>query len=537
MMIYSRVAIALPLKNILPLVKVNFKMAILAIPLTIVLFLLFPRIPGPLWSLPNLTNQSTTGLSDTMFPGSVNQLSNSTEIVFRIDFKGNIPTASKLYWRGPVLSKTDGFLWEKSQYSDKKLKQNFSTIIQNISQPIEYTISLEPQKQNWLFSLEMPKIVSSQFVKDAYLSQDMQYLVKDTISQVVQYQVLSYTSFIFSANNPINKLEVQQALEYPLAANPKTWQLGQQWKKQISNPQKIIDKGLHYFIEKDFYYTRNPDLMVKNPADEFLFTYKRGFCEHFASSFVLLMRASGIPARVVTGYQGMEYNKIGDYYLVRQSNAHAWSEVWLKDKGWVRIDPTAVIPQDHIEADIFDYKQDEFNFLNLNYSDILKLQNKIKQSNWLEQVIKTASQSIDMIKYSWNNWLLAYDQNKQNSLLKWLGLNSNWQQLVILLVIIPIIILVIIIYFQLYRKVKSKDKLLQTYKQFLSRLEKKAVVICSHHGPERIKQQSIKKFPQYSKELKIIFDYYIYLRYSKASKHYSLKGFKQIVKKNEKKLY
>ncbi|MFK5894675.1 MAG: DUF3488 and transglutaminase-like domain-containing protein [Pseudomonadota bacterium] len=509
------------------LIKVNLKIALIAIPLTIALFILFPRIPGPLWTLPNLSSQSTTGLSDTMYPGSVSDLSDSAEIVFRIDFKGSIPQASRLYWRGPVLSKTDGLLWEQNEQADEKLTGRFSQRISQTDQATDYTITLEPQKQKWLFTLEMAQAIKSQFVSDAYLSNNMQFLVKHAISRVVQYQVRSYTSFTFKASN---QLELNQALIYSGDSNPKTRQLGLLWKKNIKQAEKIIQKGLNYFVEKDFYYTRKPSLMLKNPADEFLFEYKRGFCEHFASSFVLLMRAAGIPARVVTGYQGMEYNKVGDYYLVRQSNAHAWAEVWLKDKGWIRVDPTAVIPQDHIEADIFDYKKDEMGFLNLNYSDLQQLALQLKGQVWSGNLIKQFKQSLDMLQYSWNNWVLSYDQNKQQWLLALFGFKNNWQVLAILLVIIPFLMVGLIYYFQLIKKQPDKDKLIVIYQKFLVKLQNQGLQLSSHSGPQALKIQSIKKFPQQAKQLQFIFNYYIQLRYARASDVYSIKQFKKLTR-------
>jgi len=514
------------------LVNINFKIALIAMPMTVVIFVLFPRIPGPLWTLPNLSKQATTGLSDSMYPGSVNKLSDSAEIVFRIDFKGKIPPASKLYWRGPVLSSTDGFLWEQSKFSEQKLIGNYSQRIKQAKQGIDYTITLEPQKQKWLFTLEMAQSISSQFVSDAYLSNNMQFLVKHAISRVVQYQASSNTSFIFKETS---QLELSQALLYPLGSNPKTWQLGQQWQNQAkqenSHPQSIVKKGLDYFVDKDFYYTRKPSLMVKNPADEFLFKYKRGFCEHFASSFVLLMRAAGIPARVVTGYQGMEYNKVGGYYLVRQSNAHAWAEVWLGNKGWVRVDPTAVIPQDHIEADIFDYKKDEMGFLNLNYSDLQQLSQQLNQQAWVKKLIKQFKQSVDAMQYSWNNWVLGYDQHKQQWLLALFGLSGHWKSLAILLVIIPVCIIAMLYYFQLVKKVPTHDKLLRIYHAFLLKLEKNGLELSYHSGPDKIRQQSVRKFPEHSKQLNFLFNYYIQLRYAKPSRHYSLHKFKSISNK------
>lgn len=195
------------------------------------------------------------------------------------------------------------------------------------------------------------------------------------------------------------------------------------------------------------------------------------------------------------------------------------------------IDPTAVIPQHRIEDDIFDYKQDEFSFLNLNYSDILQLQNKINQNNWIEKMLKTAKYSMDIMQYSWNKWVLAYDQNKQKGILSWLGFNLNWQLLALTIVFIPILFMAVMVYFQLYRKNQSHDKVLALYQHFLLQLQKYGQDISFHAGPESIKQQSIKQFPQHIKQLTLVFNYYINLRYGASPQKYSAKFFKQLSKK------
>jgi len=253
--IFSRVP--LTTTPLLPLIRLIAKLAITAIPLTIILFLFFPRIPGPLWTLPSDDNRGTTGISGEMYPGSVNSISESNEIAFRIDFQSTVPAADKLYWRGPVLSKTDGLSWQQHPLHEKPLKAKFEQTILNPKDYVEYKVTLEPQKQKWIYTLEMGQRISSNFLKRPYLSRDMQFLVKHKISQVVQYQAYSATTFYFDLVDP---LDISLALQYPGGSNPKTFALGTQWKKQISNKQEIIDKALDLFRFKDFYYTRTPPL-------------------------------------------------------------------------------------------------------------------------------------------------------------------------------------------------------------------------------------------------------------------------------------
>jgi len=528
MAIFSRAPLTtIPLLALLRLIG---KLAISAIPLTIVLFLFFPRIPGPLWTLPSDDSSGTTGISGDMYPGSVNSISESNEIAFRIDFHSPVPAADKLYWRGPVLTKTDGFSWQQNPLHDKPLKEDFNDIILNPDDYVSYSVTLEPQKQKWLFTLEMAKKISSSFLKRPYLSHDMQLLVKHKISQVVQYKASSATTFYFQQLDP---LDISLALQYPGGNNPKTFKLGSQWKKQFTDKEIIIEKALNMFRHNDFYYTRTPPIMINHPADQFLFDAKQGFCEHFASSFVLLMRASGIPARVIAGYQGIEYNKLGDYYVVRQSNAHAWAEVWLENQGWIRIDPTAVVPQDHINDNIFDYRNRDLEFLNINYSNINQLTQKLLLDNWqlISDWSNTISQYMDNLKYTWNNWLLGYDQKKQQIIMELLGFQYRWKTMLFLMFGLIMGIIVIIFYFQLVKKIQLEAPEVRSYKKLLRKLHDYGLIIHPHDGPEKIKLLTIEKFRTEEKKINAIFNYYIHLRYSKNYQNFSKKEFKKMVTK------
>ncbi len=488
-----------------------------ALPIAIILFLFFPRIPGPLWSLPEDGQSSSTGLSDKMYPGSVSNLVDSNKIAFRVDFQGPPPPADKLYWRGPVLNETDGFLWSQqkpqaltSQISEKDL----TGLIKNRGKAVSYTVTLEPHQQKWLFALEMPSRVQGTTIKGFYLSTDFQLLNKTNIYQLTQYQVTSSTQFIL---NQVSKNELQSALKFPQASNPRTYKLGKTWQQSLSSKQEIVSAGLNYYKNMPFYYTKKPDTMLDNPSDEFLFDKKRGFCEHYASSFVLLMRAAGVPARVVTGYQGIEKNEVGDYYVVRQSNAHAWAEVWLGNdafskKGWVRVDPTAMIPPERIEADIFQTNLERLSFSSLNIPDLPRLSAQQKTS--LYNFYKQLKQSIDNLKHSWNNWILGYDQTKQNLLLKLMGFSANWQTLIFLLIgsMAGLFILFQIIYF--FRLYQQTDKVYQYYLKFIHKLNHAGLSVQLNEGPEAVKHQAIKQFPEHKIIILSIIDHYIQIRYA-----------------------
>jgi len=490
-------------ENLRLLVRLFFK----ALPIALVLFLFFPRIPGPLWSLPNDGQTSKTGLSDKMFPGSVSELMESNEVAFRVDFDGPPPAADKLYWRGPVLTETDGFLW--SQGPQTALKNSFASVVQEARNPVSYTITLEPHQQKWLFALEMPDNVDGDTIEGFYLSNDLQLLNPYNINQLTQYRVTSMTEFRL---NRVNKKEIQDALLLVGAANPKTRALGQKWRQSHDNDLKIVVTALDYFKNNPFYYTKLPDVMLDNPSDQFLFDKQRGFCEHYASSFVLLMRAANIPARVVTGYQGVEKNDVGDYYIVRQSNAHAWAEVWLSDKGWVRIDPTAVIPASRIEPDIMEANLDRMSFSSLNLPELSQL--SAQQKTAIYQFWKQVKQSIDNIKHTWNNWILGYDQSKQNLLLKFMGLTANWKNLVFLLIGGIAALLVLFQLIRLYQSYQQIDRVYRYYAKFIEKLNRAGLSVKLSDGPESVKRQAIRKLPQQQKIIQDIIDSYIQIRYA-----------------------
>lgn len=499
---------ALALKKNLYLIA---RLFVKALPIAILLFLFFPRIPGPLWSLPNEGQSGRTGLSDKMYPGSVTQLVDSNEIAFRIDFAKSIPTADKLYWRGPVLSKTDGFLW--STRKQKKLSLPFSQVVkkekENKNNTFSYTITLEPHAQKWLFALEMPFKIQGDTINGFYFNNDLQLLNKSNIHQLTQYHATSMTQFVL---NTVTANELQLSLEFPIRSNPKTYQLGQQWQATFNEPQQIVLAALNHFKDNPFYYTKQPDSMTANPSDQFLFDTQRGFCEHYASSFVLLMRAANIPARVITGYQGIEKNNIGNYYLVRQSNAHAWAEVWIEDKGWLRVDPTAMIPANRIEPDIFQTNLERLSFSSLNLPDLSKL--SAQQKTALYRFYQQIQQSIDNIKHSWNNWILGYDKTKQGLLLTLLGLSANWQNLIFLLIGGLLLIACVFQLISLYQRYQKRDKIYYYYVSFIKKLNKSGLPVTLSDGPEAIKKQACKQFPQQCVLIKFIISHYIQIRYA-----------------------
>jgi protein-glutamine gamma-glutamyltransferase len=315
------------------------------IPLAVLLFVLFPRLAGPLWGTPTEAG-GLSGLSDTMSPGSISELSLSDAVAFRVDFNGPPPPPAQRYWRGPVLSRFDGREW-RAVY--KLIAGKF---VPPQVRPLEYTVTLEPHGKVWLFALEHPTMLPrspsndplAPLVSDmAYLSYDQQLIARTAVAQAIRYTLRSSLrdSYPRPDENP------RESLQLPLN-NPRTLAFAKEMRKGVDSDRAYIAAVLKWFHDEPFVYTLAPPRLDRDPVDGFLFDTRRGFCEHYAGAFTVLLRGAGIPARVVTGYQGGEMNPDGDYMIVRQSDAHAWTEALL-DGQWQRFDPTAAVAPSRIE--------------------------------------------------------------------------------------------------------------------------------------------------------------------------------------------
>jgi transglutaminase-like putative cysteine protease len=310
-----------------------------AMPLMVAFFILFPRTTGPLWALPTDQRTGQTGLSDTMTPGNIANLIKSESIAFRAAFEDGLPPYRTLYWRGPVMVDFDGSTWKMRNYVS-----GGRTDHPRREQAVRYTVNLEPTGKNWLFALDVPGSIPA----GATLLSDMQMRYRRPLTERLRYDMTSYLDYRFGLG--ANKVQLEAALKFDEARNPRTVALGRQWAAENPDPRAVLSKAAVLYNSGTFAYTLEPPLLNRqDPFDDFLFNSKQGFCEHYAGSFTLLMRAAGVPARVVTGYQGGEVNPLNGELIVRQADAHAWSEIWVADQGWVRIDPTASVSPMRVE--------------------------------------------------------------------------------------------------------------------------------------------------------------------------------------------
>ncbi len=408
----------------------GYKIVALAVPLALILFLFFPRIQGPLWGKQQNSATGITGLSDFMEPGNVAELTLSDQIAFRVQFKERTPPSSQLYWRGIVLDTFNGKRWSVSTAPASHFPAN-STSGTEVTQDI----ILEPHNQRWLFGLDQPQYLSSfngmpTGIGESRYGQLTRYgemrspvSVTDRIRYSIVSSLVNRPAGQENSTNPLpasvtERIDLQNhALQLPAGFNPQTLLWAQQLRQQSTNPIQLANLVLHYFRDQPFRYTLDPPELGVNQIDDFMFSTRAGFCEHYASAFVVIMRDLKIPARVVTGYQGGETNPIDHWMTIRQSDAHAWAEIWVDQRGWIRIDPTAAVAPSRVERGI------NGSFPNRRLSGLLNL----SQQGWVSNIARQLRAQWDAINSGWNLWVLNYNLGKQLNLLSFLSGIENPQ--------------------------------------------------------------------------------------------------------------
>lgn len=490
------------------------KLLLQAMPLMVVMFILFPRLSGPLWSMPEDLASARTGLADSIEMGSISNLVESSEVAFRVDFKGAIPPADTLYWRGPVLWQSDGKRWER-------MPMEFGTVLPEFeprSAPLDYTVTLEASNRRWIFALDLPLALPQGLNEPVFVRPDFQLLASRDISGKVRYRVRSATRYRLAGLRPWME---RAATRLPEARNPQTRRLARSWRDQGLSDSAMVQRAYKLFREQPFYYTRQPPKLGAEPVDEFLFTTRRGFCEHYAAAFVTLMRAAGIPARIVTGYQGGERNELGDYLIVRQSNAHAWTEVWLDEQGWVRVDPTTAVPPERVEA-----ANDAARF---RTTDVTTSQGPdfplLRKAYW------QLRHSWDALNHGWNQWVLGFDRNKQRELLEKLGLRDlSWKWLIGLMAGLIAAVLGVITALTLLRRPRQRDPVLRLYQQFCNKLEKVGIIRQLDEGPADFAERAVAERPELEAMIRRISQLYIRLRYTRHRRGEGLETLRRMVK-------
>jgi transglutaminase-like putative cysteine protease len=395
------------------------------------------------------TGTATSGLSDTMSPGDISSLSLSDAVAFRVNFTDEIPAPRDLYWRGLVLTIFNGRTWTGNDpFEGPRVHEQ----VVGSGDPVSYQITLEPTRQQWVFALDMPW---SWTLPRTFMGPQQQLARARPIDQRVAYEAVSYLKYrtdVALTNRAHSFYE-----RIPPQGNKKTQELARQMRAAAASEAGFIEAVLMKFHEEEYFYTLEPPALGSNPVDRFLFDTRRGFCEHYASAFAVMMRAAGIPARVVLGYQGGELNPIGGHMIVRQSDAHAWNEVWLEGIGWRRVDPTAAVAPDRIEigrsGSMFDGVGAAWGLS--------------APSRLLHQLTLTW----DAMNAKWNEWILGYGPENQNRFMQWLGMDDpDWRKMMLTLVAIVVgLVLLISVILSLRYRSPTRDRAAILYQRFVSK--------------------------------------------------------------------
>ena len=419
-----------------------------ALPLALALWLFFPRLGSPLWQTPNAANQATSGLSDTMSPGDITDLGLSDDIAFRVHFNGDPPPRTERYYRGPVLHDFDGHTWSRT---DAGALAAPPLVFKG--KPYQYTVSLEPNQHSWLFALDWP---SQWDAASDVLTNDYMLMQATPVSTPTDIVATSYTHS--EAAHPITIGMRQRDTRLSRNHNPRTLELAAKMRSEHSDDLDYIHAVLDMFHEQPFYYTLNPPRLADDSVDGFLFDTKRGYCGHYASAFAVLMRAAGIPTRVVTGYQGGTYNRFANYWILRQSDAHAWDEVWIEGSGWLRIDPTGSIAAERVEAGLND----------------LATQGAADTSRWEQRStwFKDVRLRLDALRVMWRDRILRFSQTSQEKLLARMHIPEPDGQKVALVLAACLILAMVWLTWQVRRDLtpRTRDPVSRAYERLCRRL-------------------------------------------------------------------
>ncbi|MGD9387406.1 MAG: DUF3488 and transglutaminase-like domain-containing protein [Gammaproteobacteria bacterium] len=467
-----------------------------AVPVAAVLFLLFPRVPGPFWALPSRGAEAMSGLSDEMSPGMISRLIQSNEVAFRVSFEGALPPPEERYWRGPVLERFDGWTW-----SDLERLPRLNQPLELAGPSYRYRLTIEPHGRAWLLALDFPGAWTD---SEAFLTHEFQLVARRPVDNVRALDVQSWPGARVEAQlGPITRF---RSLRLPEGRNPRAAALARSLRAAANSDAALVDALLRQFREEPFVYTLEPPpLTSAHPVDEFLFRTRRGFCEHYASAFTMMARAAGLPARVVTGYQGGELNPLSDRLVVRQSDAHAWSEVWLEGSGWIRVDPTGAIAPDRIE---------------LGLGEALPAGERVPGAALRELFgVRTLTQGWDALNSLWTDWVLGYGPERQLALLARLGLpNADWRALVVgLTVLVAAIMGAFALWLAWRLRPPPEPEVARLYREFCRRMAAAGIPREPQEGPRDYAARVARDRPAEGPAAERITRLYLALRYEARS--------------------
>ena len=497
---------------ILPNLRLASMMLALCLPLMILFFLFAPRFQ-PFWTVPSAGGHAKTGVSDSMTPGDISNLSQSDGLAFSVKFlderfKNKAPIQSQLYWRGLVYQFFDGSTWSQHD-PDMRITASYKQLLRQENDEkrkiipqgdaINYEVIYQKTGQTWMFAIP----ATAQIKGDAFHGPDYRVMAHDPIIEPTLVTFKSYPAALRDVELPEETRALN--LQLPDNSNPKSRVLAEQLLSASASKEEYIQRVLNRYREQSYFYTlRPPVLSRQHSIDAFLFESKQGFCEHYSGSFVFMMRAAGIPARVVGGYQGGTWNEKGQFLTVRQFDAHAWTEVWLEGKGWQRFDPTAMVAPDRIERNLETAMQQEGSFLEDRFLSL----SKVKWLNGLQQ-------QLDSLQYGWRRFVLGYDgATQQNFLKNMFGEMSVRKTMLIVGGFFGVIIALWVGFLGLARKRHNEALEHQLYRRFCAIFEKKGLKREASQTPEAFSQLASLQFPDLAEQIKAFTQSYSSLCYN-----------------------
>lgn len=469
-----------------------------ALPIMLVLFFLFPRLSGPLWAMPS-SAEAGMGIDDEMSPGAISSLYGFDEIAFRVDFEGEAPSINQMYWRGLVLSEFDGIAWKigvESPLRGESYPDGTPTY--------QYRVQLEPHNRRWLFGLE--DLITPPKEK-VYLFNNYTWRQSQRVTQRLLYSAQSYE--LDYSGIELSQWQRQLNTQLPEDGNEQTKEWAVEQYQQVGDPEEFVRFVLSYIRQQNYHYTLLPEVIEQNVIDGFWLSSQEGYCEHYSSAFVFIMRAAGIPARVVTGYQGGEYNPYGDYYIIRQKDAHAWTEVWLEGEGWRRVDPTAAIHPSRVDDSLLNQTSSRDDWLT-DFDSLTTTDSEIARSIWQQISLRW-----DAMQSFWNESLMGYDKDMQFNWLSKMGINNNQWRYLGYALLATILLAGAGFGLWILSQAKSRDKVERAYRHFQTTLAKQGIGLKLSEGPKdllrRIKQEHPELYPKAERVIKR----YIAIRYQK----------------------
>jgi transglutaminase-like putative cysteine protease len=481
---------------------------LVALPLAIVLFLFFPRLAGAFWAVPR-PDEARTGLGDDMSPGSISRLVESDEPALRVRAAGLLPRPTQRYWRGPVLHDFDGYTWRR-----RRTPPGEAPALEFYGESYRYEVTLEPNTHQVLIGLDMPR-PDGQALQLARPTFDYQLIVPQALDRPLHYQMESFPHYrsVATLSPAARRLD----LNLPVNRNPRSVELARSLRAQAPSDSAFIDAVLDYFRRGNFEYTLTPPLLDPNSIDDLLFRTHEGFCGHYASAFAMLMRAGGVPARVVTGYLGGQWNPFGRYLLVRQADAHAWTEVWLDGRGWMRVDPTSVVAPGRLT--------DGFDPLG---AAGFGAERSLRSALWMRSTV----QAWQAMNAWWQDQFVSFNFTKQLSLLNWLGLpGHDWRELALLLAAGGALWSALIAWRMAPSLARSRpDALGRAWQELERALHGRVAARLRHEGPIAFADRVEERAPHLAGQFKPLAVRYARLRYGAGCSAAQLQQFRRAVR-------